>query len=80
MQNYNFLVSEADNISFLENTLPIWFEVCLWMGESKEEIIKTSKKRVDEKFKQIKSKKGNEIAKIYYKKWKNWLAQKEENV
>lgn len=71
------ILREADNLSFLENTLPIWFEACLWMGQPRKEIIESSKKIVEKKFKQIKSKRGKELAKPYYKKWKNWLEQKE---
>ena len=71
------ILRDADNISFLENTLPIWFETRLWMGEDRKEIIEDCKKRVDEKFKQIKSKKGKELAKRFHKKWCHWLSQKE---
>ncbi|MCD6477908.1 MAG: HD domain-containing protein [Candidatus Aenigmarchaeota archaeon] len=74
------ILREADNLSFLENTLPIWFEARLWMGENKKEIIESCKKIVEEKFRQIKSKKGKEIARKFYKKWMNWLKQKEENL
>jgi len=71
------ILRDADNISFLENTLPIWFETRLWMGEDRKEIIEDCKKRVNEKFKQIKSKKGKELSKKFHKKWCNWLFQKE---
>lgn len=71
------ILRDADNLSFLENTLPIWFEVRLWMGESKKEIIESCKKIIEDKFKQIKSKKGKEMAKKFCKKWINWLSQKE---
>ncbi|MCD6398785.1 MAG: hypothetical protein J7L08_02585 [Candidatus Aenigmarchaeota archaeon] len=71
------ILREADNISFLKNTLPIWFEICLWAGESKDEIIKSAKKIIDKKYNQIKSKEGRKLAKSYHKKWKNWLEQKE---
>lgn len=71
------ILRDADNLSFLENTLPIWFEARLWMGENREEIINDCKKRVEEKFKQLKSKKSRDLAKKFYKKWCNWLFQKE---
>ncbi|UCG95066.1 MAG: HD domain-containing protein [archaeon] len=71
------ILRDADNLSFLENTLPIWFETRLWMGENRKEIIEDCRKRVDEKFGQIKSKKGKEIAKRFHKKWNTWLSQKE---
>lgn len=69
---------EADCISFLESTLPIWFEVGLWMGQSKEELISRSYDKVESEWKLIKSKKGKELAKKYYDKWLRWLGQKEE--
>lgn len=72
------ILREADNLSFLENTLPIWFEARLWMGEPREDIVKECKEKVEKKFKQIKSKKGKELVKPYYKKWTEWLQQKEE--
>ncbi|MCD6367459.1 MAG: HD domain-containing protein [Candidatus Aenigmarchaeota archaeon] len=71
------ILREADNLSFLENTLPIWFEAYLWLGHAPKEIVKLSKKKIEEKFKQIKSKRGKELAKKYYKKWSHWLEQKE---
>lgn len=71
---------EADGLSFLENTLPIWFEVGLWMGKDKEELIEESRKKIDSEWKQIKSKKGKEMAKKFYDKWFRWLEQKEEVV
>ncbi|QQG40023.1 MAG: HD domain-containing protein [Candidatus Aenigmatarchaeota archaeon] len=74
------ILVEADGIAFLENTLPIWFEVGLWMGQSKEMLIDTSREKVEAEYKQIKSKKGREIAKRFYDKWTRWLEQKEEVV
>jgi len=74
------LLREADNLSFLENTLPIWFEARLWMGENKEEIIESCKKIVNSKYRQIKSKKGREIGTRFYRKWMHWLEQKKENL
>lgn len=71
------ILRDADNLSFLENTLPIWFEARLWMGEDKDVIIEDCKKRVEEKFKQLRSKRAKELAKKYYKKWCSWLTQKE---
>lgn len=71
------ILRDADNLSFLENTLPIWFETRLWMGENKDTIIEDCKKRVEEKFKQLKSKKAKDMAKRFYKKWCGWLTQKE---
>ena len=72
------VIAEADNIAFLESTLPIWFEVGLWMGQSKEELINLSYKKVESEWKAIKSKRGRELAKKYYDKWQRWLEQKEE--
>lgn len=74
------ILRDADNLSFLENTLPIWFETRLWMGENRTEIIKDCKKIVEKKFRDIKSKKGKELAKRFHKKWTNWLFQKEESM
>jgi len=74
------LLRDADNLSFLENTLPIWFEARLWMGENKEEIIEACKKIVEEKYSQIESKKGKKIGERFYKKWMHWLKQKKENL
>jgi len=71
------ILRDADNLSFLENTLPIWFEARLWMGESKKNIIQDCKKKVEEKFRQIHSPKGKELAKKFHKKWLQWLEQKE---
>ena len=71
------ILRDADNLSFLENTLPIWFEARLWMGENKEMIINDCKERIEIKFREIKSKKGKEIAKSFHKKWMQWLSQKE---
>lgn len=71
------ILREADNISFLKNTLPIWIEICLWMGESREEIIKSARDLINKKYSQIKSKEGKKLAKSYHKKWLNWLEQKE---
>lgn len=71
------ILRDADNLSFLENTLPIWFEARLWMGEDRKEIIKDCRKIVDEKFKQLRSKRAKDLAKRFQKKWINWLDQKE---
>ncbi len=75
--NESKILRDADNLSFLENTLPIWFETRLWMGENREEIIEDCKKRVEKKFKEIKSARGKELAKRFRKKWVQWLSQKE---
>lgn len=72
------ILREADNLSFMENTLPIWFEARLWMGESREDILEECKEKVEKKFKQIKSKKGKKLVKPYYEKWTEWLEKKEE--
>ena len=71
------ILRDADNLSFLENTLPIWFETRLWMGEKRETIIEDSKVIIDRKFKEIDSERAKILAKRFYRKWKDWLEQKE---
>ena len=70
------ILRDADNLSFLENTLPIWFEARLWMGEDRKEIIKDCEEKIDEKFKQIDSDRAKILAKRFMRKWSDWLDQK----
>ncbi len=72
------LLRDADNLSFLKNTLPIWFEARLWAGEKREKIIEESKKIIEKKFNEIDSENAKKIAKKFKKKWDDWLLQKEE--
>ena len=72
------LLRDADIVSFLENTLPIWVEARLWIGDSKEQIIKDSKEKIEKIYNLINNEKAKEIAKPFHKKWKEWLEKKEE--
>lgn len=71
-------LKDADIISFLENTLPIWYEARVWMGESKKEIIKNSKQKIDRIYKNLTFKKSKTLAEPYYRKWRKWLEKREE--
>lgn len=71
---------DADCISFLENTLPIWFEVGQWMGQSKEDLIEASKEKVEEEWNLIESDEAREMAREYYDKWLEWIEQREESL